>query len=363
MGYDKAFLYDVFNPAARAYAWDAVDAGYIKPYGLHHFWLDCDEPCGGDMSNLLYRNGTWPASFVGAAYPHFVDKMNWEGMVGGRYADDIVMLGRSAWAGSQRFGGAVWSGDTTSNFQNLNEQFRAGLNLVMSGIPYWTSDIGGYNGGDIDSPSFRQLIVRWFQWGAFCPIFRSHGRRLGGPDEDGGRAECGDSRGSNEIWNFGAEAERAIAKVMAIREQLRPYIMTLYKAASERGEPIMRPLFYDFWQDSESQLIDDQMMFGPDYLVAPHLVENATSRDVYLPPLEFPYVWQNFFSHEVYNTTAGGSKIHIQTPIDSFGLFYRLHKPLLPPSPPPPPLDLSRFKTQHGHTLHVSTFGSDQNSA
>ena len=165
VAFANAYLYDLYNPAARRYAWNAVEKGYMDSYGLHHWWLDCDEPCGGDMTDLLYNNGTWPAAFVGAAYPAMVDQMVWEGMgaPGKEYANDNVMLGRSAWAGSQRFGGAVWSGDTHSDFDNLNQQFRAGLNMVMSGIPYWTTDIGGYGGGNIDSANFRQLIVRWFQ--------------------------------------------------------------------------------------------------------------------------------------------------------------------------------------------------------
>eukprot|EP01051_Picozoa_sp_SAG22_P000313 SAG22_NODE_7_length_40155_cov_25.241356_26_plen_226_part_00 len=144
VAFADAYLYDLYNPEARAFAWEAVEAGYIKPYGLHHWWLDCDEPCGGDMSDLVYNQGKWPASFVGAAYPHMVDKMVYEGMgaPGTEYPADNVMLGRSAWAGSQRFGGAVWSGDTHSDFTNLQQQFRAGLNMVMSGIPYWTTDIG-----------------------------------------------------------------------------------------------------------------------------------------------------------------------------------------------------------------------------
>ena len=128
VAFANAYLYDLYNPAARRYAWNAVEMGYVDSYGLHHWWLDCDEPCGGDMTDLLYNNGTWPAAFVGAAYPAMVDQMVWEGMgaPGKEYANDNVMLGRSAWAGSQRFGGAVWSGDTHSDFDNLNQQFRAG---------------------------------------------------------------------------------------------------------------------------------------------------------------------------------------------------------------------------------------------
>ncbi len=122
----------------------------------------------------MYNNGTWPAAFVGAAYPDAVVRMVYDGMgkPGMQYEHDTVMLARSAWAGSQRFGTATWSGDTQSTWEDFNQQFRAGLNMVMSGLPYWTSDIGGFANGNTSSPEFRELVVRWFQWGAFCPLFR-----------------------------------------------------------------------------------------------------------------------------------------------------------------------------------------------
>ncbi len=337
------YLYDLFQPEARAYAFRAVEEGYIKPYGLHYWWLDCDEPCGGNMNNLIYNNGTWPAAFVGAAYPHMLDLMVWEGMgaPGKVYEHDTVQLARSAWAGSQRYGGAVWSGDTHSDFKNLNQQFRAGLNMVMSGIPYWTTDIGGYSGGHIDSADFRELIVRWFQWGAFCPLFRIHGSRRGGaPFPPGDAGECGTSS-SNEIWNFGPESEAAIVRVMKLREQLRPYIMKLYAEAAKSGTPIMRPLFFDFWEDEGAQTIDDELMFGPSYLVAPQLNQNASSRSVYLPALPKGTVWHNVFTRVETDTSAGGRTITEDTPLsgDGFGTFplyhrqfikRRQHQPLAP---------------------------------
>mmetsp|Transcript_1240 Transcript_1240/g.4154 ORF Transcript_1240/g.4154 Transcript_1240/m.4154 type:complete len:471 (+) Transcript_1240:92-1504(+) len=339
--YDSAALYDLFNPDARAYAFAAVEAGYIKPYGLHHWWLDCDEPCGGNPDNFVYNGGKWPAAFVGAAYPHMLDIMVWEGMgaPGKDYADDNVMLGRSAWAGSQRYGGAVWSGDTSSNFENLQQQFRAGLNFVMSGLPYWTTDIGGYGGGNIDSPEFRELIVRWFQWGAFCPIFRNHGHRQGGPSQEGGNPACGQTSSSNEIWNFGNESEAAIARVMKVREELRPYVMEQYARASVNGTPVMRPLFFDFWDDERAAVVDDELMFGPDYLVAPQLIQGGTSRTVYLPPLLVGEMWQNVFTKVVTNTTAGGANITENTPLsgDDFGTFPLYRRIVAAPYPPPPP--------------------------
>eukprot|EP00911_Craspedida_sp_UC1_P000737 UC1_evm1s564 len=284
LGYAGGYVYDLFSPQARAYAFDAMRRGYIEQYGLHHWWLDCNEPCGGTnngsfANDWVYKNGTWPAAFVGAAYPHMVTQMIWEGMAapGQPYANDNVMLARSAWAGSQRFGAAVWSGDTQSTWDDFNQQFRAGLNMAMSGIPYWTTDIGGFANGDTTSDDFRELVVRWFQWGAFCPLFRLHGIRKGPKWPLGPDGLCG-ATPSNEIWSFGNESEKAISKVMHLREQLRPYVMSLYKETARSGAPIIRPLFYDFHNDTRAHMVDDQQMFGPMYMVAPVLKKGASSR-------------------------------------------------------------------------------------
>jgi len=327
-GFDTTYLYDLYQPETRSFAWRNVEKGFLQ-YGMHqNWWVDCEEPCYYRNSlafeqTLVYNNGAWPASFVGAAYPHVVDQMIWEGQKRqDKKENSPVILGRSAWAGSQRFGGAVWSGDTESDFDNLRQQLRAGLNMGMSGIPYWTTDIGGYHGGNIDNSRFRQLLVRWFQYSAFCPFFRNHGVRKANHID--AKDECGDTNGSNELWNFGEEAEGAIAIMMRIREQLRPYVMEQYRSASERAEPIIRPLFYDFWKDDEAATVEDQFMFGPDYMIAPQLFENATNRTVYLPPGE---VWVDYFSDGpyIYDTTnkTKGIRVIIPTPLEKFPVFIR----------------------------------------
>ena len=240
----------------------------------------------------------------------------------------FLMLARSAWAGSQRFGAAVWSGDTQSNFANLQEQFRAGLNMAMSGFSYWTTDIGGYSGGDIDDPVFRELIVRWFQWGAFCPLFRLHGSRSGGPSQEGGDARCGNTNAANEIWHFGTLAEASIGRVMALREQLRPYVARRFAEVAATGAPVMRPMFFDFWTQPSAFDADDQMMFGPDYMVAPQLLQNTTRRAVWMPRLPATHAWKNVFTGVVTNTSAGAVNITEATPLQgegfgTFPLYYR----------------------------------------
>lgn len=126
---------------------------------------------------------------------------------------------------------------------------------------------------------------------------------------------------------FGNESEAAIVRVMRMREQMRPYVMAQYRAAAEFGTPIMRPLFYDFFNDTTSQTIDDQQMFGPDYLVAPVLQKGVPSRSVYLPPLLPGTVWRNVFTGVVTDTSAGGKHITEATPLETFPLYERVQQP------------------------------------
>jgi len=188
------------------------------------------------------------------------------------------------------------------------------LNIMMSGIQWWTTDIGGYFNGNITSPEWRELIVRWFQWGAFCPIFRLHGCRVPQLTPD----QCGFTCGNNEVWMFGDTAYEIIKSVMLLREQFRPYIMTQMQLASSKGTPIMRPLWFDFPKDPGCQQIDDQFMFGPDYMVAPVLEYQARSRQVYFPS---GGNWVDYFTQTTYN---GGSTVNVAAPLERFPLYKRL---------------------------------------
>jgi len=323
-GFGASAIYDVFNPEARKFMFEKLYEGIIKPFGIEVFWLDADEP-GRDpdqehlTTTMWWGNGTLPSNAVGAMYPHLLDQAYYEGMTA--LGKDPVMLGRSAWAGTQRFGGAVWSGDITSTFETLRSQIRAGLNIMMSGISYWTTDIGGYAGGNIFDKVWLQLIVRWFQFGAFCPLFRIHGSR---EPYDAWITPCGNSGNTNEAWNFGKELGNqtylAIRKVMLIREKLRPYIHEQYKLNSQDGTPIMRPLFFDF-DDLECLEVEDEFMFGPDYLVAPQAFQDATDREVFLPKLPQNSTWMYYFDNKL--EFKGGQTIKMNTPLDEFPLFKR----------------------------------------
>jgi alpha-D-xyloside xylohydrolase len=153
----------------------------------------------------------------------------------------------------------------------------------MCGIFYWTTDIGGFYGGDPSDPRFQELIVRWFQFGVFCPIFRLHGFRLPYPKDPHTCDTIELTGGPNEVWSFGEEAYNIIKELLFMRERIKPYIIEQMKKASSEGIPIMRPLFLDFPEDETSWEIEDEFLFGPDILVAPILYEGVKSRKIYLP--------------------------------------------------------------------------------
>jgi alpha-D-xyloside xylohydrolase len=300
-------FYDSTHPGARDFIWGQVREGYYR-HGIDVFWLDACEPEMLPLApdNLRFHAG--PGLEVANIYPLDHARAFFDGMcsVG---EEEIFLLCRSAWAGSQRYGAAVWSGDIESTFASLRNQVTAGLNMAASGIPWWTHDIGGFRGGDPASAEFRELLVRWFQFGAFSPIFRMHGHRLPDGDDFSG--------GPNELWSFGDEAYVILRSYLELRERLRPYVMTLMRTAHEDGIPPMRPLFLEFPDDGACHAIETEYMFGPDLLVAPILEAGARSRAVYLP--EGPS-WTDVWTGAPHD---GGRTIEVDAPLERIPLFLR----------------------------------------
>jgi alpha-D-xyloside xylohydrolase len=269
-------FYDPTNPTTREYVWSLVKENYLAR-GIRVFWLDASEPelNPAHPANLSLYAG--PGAEVASIYPRDNTRLFADGMAAAGQ-EQTVFLCRSAWAGSQRFGAAVWSGDIPATWESLRRQVRAGLNIAISGIPWWTTDIGGFHGGDPRDPAYQELIVRWFQYGVFCPLFRLHGDRE--PRVPTGHAMTG---GPNEVWSYSGAAYHRIAAVLRLRERLRPYIHEQMRVASRDGVPPMRPLFVDFPQDPDAWRTEDEFLFGPDLLIAPVLEPGARMRDVYLP--------------------------------------------------------------------------------
>ena len=267
--------YDATNPEARDYVWKKITDGYRR-YGIKAFWLDACEPEILSDSSEIARYSMGQGTEVQCIYPREHARGFYEGLRAD--GEDVLVLCRSAWAGSQRYGAAVWSGDIESTFEALAAQVPAGLNIGIAGIPWWTTDIGGFEKGDPTSAYFRELVVRWFQFGAFCPLFRLHGVREPGP-----RVGSGQTGAPNEVWSFGEEAYDLIREQLLLREQLRPYVMEQMAAASATGLPPMRALFLEFPDEAPAWEVSDQFMLGPDVLVAPVTIQAARARDVYLP--------------------------------------------------------------------------------
>lgn len=307
-------FFDATNPRARAFVWERVRESYYQK-GIRLFWLDEAEPefTAYDFDNYRYHLGS--VMEVGNAYPvgyaqAFYDGMKAEGQ------EDIINLVRCAWAGSQRYGALAWSGDIDCTFETLRRQLAAGLNMGIAGIPWWTTDIGGFEGGDPDDPDYRELLIRWFQWGAFCPVFRLHGHRAltgkGASFED--IHLCG---GPNEVWSYGPEAYGILVKYLCLRERLRSYIARAMREAHEKGTPVMRPVFYDFPSDPVAWEQQEEYLFGPDLLVAPVMYPGVRRRTVYLPA---GARWSHAETRTSYD---GGQPVEVDAPLDSIPLFTR----------------------------------------
>lgn len=232
--------------------------------------------------------------------------------------ENIINLLRCAWAGSQKYGALVWSGDIKSSFPSMKNQVAAGLNMGIAGIPWWTTDIGGFFGANINDPEFHELLVRWFEYGCFCPVMRLHGYRWPLQPQYGttGGATCV-SGAPNEVWSYTDQVCEILSDYLRLRERMLPYITELMEEAHEKGTPVMRPLFYDFPEDKESWNVETEYMFGPKVLVKPITDADARETDVYLPG---GASWTNAWTGE---TFEGGQKVHVAAPDRADSIVYK----------------------------------------
>jgi alpha-D-xyloside xylohydrolase len=314
--YDRAGSdIDTTNPDAAKWYWGVVKENYISK-GFDAFWADETEPD-------LPPNGSYfhigPGTQFFNMYPLFHTAAFYNG-----FREDLptraLILARDAYLGAQHNGAIFWSSDISGNWDTLKRQVPTGINFVASGTPYWSTDIGGWqylplhhtplhtplidpfdareNIGHYDD--YPELYVRWFEYGAFQPNFRSHG-----------------SRPQNEVWSYGKQAEPILVKYLRLRYQLMPYIYSLGHMTNQTGAPFMRGLFMDFGGDPKVANIGDEYMFGPALLVAPVTEQGSTSREVYLPA---GTDWYNFWTNA---KVHGGQTITVDAPIDTIPLFVR----------------------------------------
>ncbi|KAL4780185.1 glycosyl hydrolases family 31-domain-containing protein [Aspergillus varians] len=330
--------FDATNPAARKFIWDRAKANYYDK-GIRVFWLDEAEPEYSVYDFDIYRYHAGSNLQIGNIYPKEYARAFYEGMTqgsaaaageeeeeeeeeggGGSSQPNIVNLLRCAWAGSQKYGALVWSGDIASSWSSFRNQLSAGLNMGLAGIPWWTTDIGGFHGGNPSDPAFRELFTRWFQWGTFCPVMRLHGDRepkpAGQPTAPGA---------DNEIWSYGEEVYQICKRYISIREQLRGYIRGLMREAHEKGTPVIRTLFYDFPGDERAWEVDSEYLFGGRYLVVPVLGAGVRSIAVYLPLGASWRLWNGDGEGKGEDSVyEGGQEIVVDCPIESIPVFVRV---------------------------------------
>jgi len=279
---------DPFNSETRKYVWEVCKKNYYD-FGIDAFWLDNSEPDYGvyDFENYRYCDG--PALSISNMYPQMYSRLFYDEM--SKENKPVVNLLRCAWAGSQKYGNVVWSGDVPSTFEAFADQLQCGLNMGLAGIPWWTTDIGGFMTENVNDPDFRNLLIRWYQFAVYSPVLRMHGDRgpynippLDDRNWGGGYLHTGQP---NELWSYGEDNYKIMKKYYDIRISMHEYIKKLYEEAHRNGSPLIRTMFYEFPEDEKCWKLQDQYMFGDKYLVAPILHLNEFKRDVYLPAGEW----------------------------------------------------------------------------
>jgi alpha-D-xyloside xylohydrolase len=301
-----AHVYDPSSPTARDIYWNRLP-GKLLAQGWDAFWLDSAEPeeFWPHMGDAILRNKQL-AIGNGAEYTNVFPLLHTLGVQDHwKQTTDrkrVFLLTRSAFLGQQRVGAAVWSGDVYTSYWALSHQVPAGLNFALSGYPYWTTDIGGYwpaFPGAVEQPAYQELYARWFEFGTFCPIFRTHGHRP-----------------NNEVWTYD-KVEPVLIRYDKLRYRLMPYIYSLAWKVTNEDYTIQRPLVMDWRTDEKTWNISDEFMFGPAMLVNPVLKADATHRSVYLPPSP---KWYDFWTGD---STEGGQEIEADAPLDRMPLYVR----------------------------------------
>jgi alpha-D-xyloside xylohydrolase len=313
--YGQQTFIDPMNPKTAKFVWDKVKKNYYD-YGIKNFWLDEAEPevHPQQFGHLKFYLGNGAQTAM--LYPYYYVKMFYEGLKE-EGEDRVIALTRAAYPGSQKYGAAVWNGDIMSSFEALRMSVKSGLSMAMSGIPWWNSDIGGFLSGDIESDYFRELIVRWFQFGLFSPIMRLHGSRLRTRNQKPSPPEVIEpTGGDNEIWSFGEENYPVLKKLIELRERMKPYTQKYMDIASKTGKPIMRPMFFDYYQDAICYTLEEQYMYGEDILVAPIVGQGQVERMVYLPEGN----WINVFDRK---TCQGAQFIKCHAELHEFIAFVK----------------------------------------
>ncbi|MFR9603271.1 MAG: glycoside hydrolase family 31 protein [Rikenellaceae bacterium] len=276
-------------------------------FGVNSIWLDGTEPEQKPSDD--YQTGMGEFKYLANSYSLVVTKTMYEGRRAEFPRERVVNLSRSSFSGQQRYGAITWSGDVQATWKQFSEQISAGLNFTMSGLPYWSHDIGGFfrdsksinprYDSQYTNPEYIELLTRWFQFGAFSPIFRIHGYVS-----------------ETEIWRYGAEFEAMARKFIDLRYQLMPYIYSEAWKITNDGHVMMSPLAYYYPEDKNTWSIDDQLFFGESIMAAFVTEYEQRQKEVYLPKGE----WYDFWTNEKFK---GGQHVTVDTPFDQIPLFVK----------------------------------------
>ena len=296
---------DFYNPQVRSSYYQMLKDSMFS-LGVNSIWLDGTEPEVYPI-NAISVLGAYDNYALTYSLP--VTQSVYEGHRKDYPEQRVFNLTRSAFAGQQRYAAACWSGDVKGTWQQFAEQIPAGLNYSMAGLPYWTTDIGGFfrdsksmnpiYDDQYSNPEYKELLTRWFQFGTFCPIFRIHGYVS-----------------ETEIWRYGAPFEKMAREYIDLRYRLMPYIYSLAWQVSDQGAIIMKPLVHDYPSDKNTWGIKDQFLFGSSVLVNPVIQYKSRSRNLYLPEGN----WFNFYTNELF---SGGRNVKVSAPLDQMPLFIK----------------------------------------
>lgn len=325
--------YDAWNPRGRDVYWRQIMQN-LGTLGFDGWWLDASEAeLGGNWGEMReVSTAAGPGAVVYNAYPLMHTTAVHDGMVKDQPDKRAFILTRSAYAGQQRNAAITWSGDTMGTWDVLRRQVPAALDFSLSGIPYWSADIGGFFGGEPKDPAYAELFTRWYEFAVFNPMFRVHGTGAG-----------------KEIWNFDAPTQNILADYDRLRYRLLPYIYSASWNVTHRHGTMMRALAFDFRNDANALEIPDEYMFGPSLLVAPVVQAKAQARTVYLPGKD---MWYDFKTGEAY---AGSQVVVARADIATIPVFVRAGS-ILPLGPVKPyadapsaePLDLRVYPGRDG---------------
>ena len=301
--------YDPFSTVGRQTYWKQMrDELFSK--GVDGWWLDAPEPEIGGMGFRNYTTPLGPGYEVYNAYPLMHSMGIYQGQRAATDQKRFVILTRSAYAGQQRNSAITWSGDIQGTWQVLKNQIPAGLNISLSGIPYWNTDTGGFFGnratgnGDPKNPQFQELFARWFQFSSFCPMFRVHSASGLNP--------------GREFWRFDEKTQGILRNYLDLRYRLLPYLYSVAWQVTDSGSTFMRPLVMDFPNDPQVMNIVDQYLFGPAIMVTPITSAGTTNQPLYLPAAGAP--WYKFWTGA---SVPAGQRIEAAAPVETMPLFVK----------------------------------------